>query len=381
MPDFRDPITTSTARGFLLSLLLLPALLHAASITVDGTGDTIGQLPVVTYGLAEQTPSGEDILPSGPSGFFLFGLFDTGSTGVAINADGTNMFFGADDATNLGIAGTRTVDVRVNGLGATNQVDPTTVTAPIGAPGSGFEPEVQVSSVAVGPENVPITLLGAPVANQVAASIDYTTTVTRTISSGSILAPDITLMSAADAAAMTTDVEVALTPFGSVGQNADGEDRGQRYYIEDASMNSGGNSVTGFDFDFFWDSGTTATILSTEIANFLGLDLLNPDFVGTVAGNLLSGFSLDSIVLNGIGGSYTVNNAEVFVDPSVVPFGGAADAILGSNLFSQTRLLFNGPGNTLGIGDGTATPVSEPGLPALLLVGLAGLIASRRLRR
>ena len=141
MPDFRHPITTNTARGSLLSLLLLPALLHAASISVDGSGDTFGALPVVTYGLAEQTATGEDILPSGPNGFFLFGLFDTGSTGVAINADGTNFFFGADDATNLGIAGTRTVDVRVNGLGATTQAGPTTVTAPIGAPGSGFEPE------------------------------------------------------------------------------------------------------------------------------------------------------------------------------------------------------------------------------------------------
>jgi hypothetical protein len=355
-----------------LAACLGAAGVHAVPITVDGSTDQFGMFPIVSYGLAE----GGDILPAGPNGFALFGLFDTGSTGVAINADGTNFFFGADDATNLGIAGTRTVDVRLNGLGATIQDGPNNILSPIGEPGSTGAAQVQVAGVAVGPEPVGVTLLGAPVANQVAALIDYTAPITRTLSSGPIVAPDITFMQAADAAAFAADVDLELTPFGAIGPNAEGEDRGQRYYLRDVAMNDGTGIAAGTSYDLFWDSGTNVTLIGNTIAAALGLDLGLPDFTGIVGGETLAGFTLDSIVMSGLGGDYTILNAQVFVDTSLVPFGGAADAIIGSNLFNQTSLLFNGPANSLGIGVRGAATVPEPAPWALLLSGLVALFSA-----
>jgi hypothetical protein len=348
---------------------------HAVPLTVDGSGDVFGMFPIVSYGLVVD---GDDILPAGDStGFGLFGLFDTGADGVYVNDNGSNFFFpGNDDAGYLGISGTTTVDVRLNGLGATVQ-EGTNILSPIQEPGSAFGAQVEVSGVAVGPEPlVDITLIGAPVANEIAALIDYTTPVTRAVSIGSFVGPDITFMQSADADAFTTDVELELTPFGTVGENAAGEDRGERYYLRDVALNLGGASALGTSYDLFWDSGTNVTLVSNAIALALGLDLGTPDFTGIVGGQTLSGFTLDSIIMSGLGGAYTVMNAQIFVDPSLVPFGGAADAIIGSNLFSQTSLLFNGPGNTLGIG---VTSVPEPETWLLLTAGLLGFALQRRL--
>jgi hypothetical protein len=82
--------------------------------------------------------------------------------------------------------------------------------------------------------------------------------------------------------------------------------------------------------------------------------------------------------MSGLGGDYTILNAQVFVDTSAVPFGGAADAIIGSNLFRQTSLLFNGPTNSLGIGVRDAVTVPEPATWALLISGLLTLSLRRR---
>ena len=51
--------------------------------------------------------------------------------------------------------------------------------------------------------------------------------------------------------------------------------------------------------------------------------------------------------MTGVGGTYTVVNAPVVVTDDAM--GGAADAKIGSNLFSTAKLLFDGPSATLGI--------------------------------
>jgi hypothetical protein len=351
-----------------IAALLAVAGARAVPITVDGAADQFGMQPIVAYGLTENG----DILPVGPNGFGLFGLFDTGSTGVFINDDGTNFFFANDDAANLGIAGTRTVDISLNGLGATTQDGPNNILTPIGAGAA----QIQVPGVAVGPGDVDITLFGAPVANQIAALIDYTTPITRSLSAGSFSAPDITFMQSADTDAFAADVELELTPFGTDVEGPAGEDRGQRYYLRDVALNDGAASADGTGFDLFWDTGTNVTLISTEMAALLGLDLGMPDFTGLVGGQTLAGFSLDSIVMSGLGGDYTVLNAQIFVNP--LGFGGAADAIIGSNLFSQTSLLFNGPTNRLGIGIREAVSVPEPTTWLLLMTGLLTLSLRRR---
>jgi hypothetical protein len=75
----------------------------------------------------------------------------------------------------------------------------------------------------------------------------------------------------------------------------------------------------------------------------------------------LPGYYLDSITMTGVEGIYTVLNAPVIVTDDAM--GGAADAKIGSNLFSQVKLLFDGPAATLGISLPVANeaPVADAG--------------------
>lgn len=347
------------------SIPLTPTALRAAALSVNGGTDTFGALPVITFGLAQ----GTDILPLGAGGFFFVGLFDTGSTEVFINAKPGTGLYGNTDAFFLGISSPQTVDVRVNGLAAT---DPVSNVTPIGAPGGAGAPQLQVSGIEVTPNNqLGVSLIGAPVANQAIVRIDYTTEVVRPIVAAGVRGPDITFFGPAGASAFASEVEVVLEPFGQTGTSADGGTRGQRYLIRDVTFNEAALRTDGASNRLLYDTGTNVTLLSAAMAQELGLNLVTPDFVGEVGGVPLKGYTLDSIVLSGVGGEYTVNNARIFVDESATPFGGAADGIIGSNLFRQTSLLFDGIGNRLGIGV-SAAQVPEP--PSLLLFA-AGLLA------
>ena len=81
-------------------------------------------------------------------------------------------------------------------------------------------------------------------------------------------------------------------------------------------------------------------------------------------------------MVTGIGGDYTVNNAELCWVQSDALFSGS-NAWIGSNLFSQVPILFDGINNTLGIGIAAPTAVPEPGTLTLLLAGLVALLARR----
>jgi hypothetical protein len=122
---------------------------------------------------------------------------------------------------------------------------------------------------------------------------------------------------------------------------------------------AGGEISNGSGQRFLYDTGTTPTMLRQPLADALGLTG-TPEFYVEVGGVLLPGFYLDSITMTGVGGTYTVLNAPVIVTTDLM--GGAADAKIGSNLFSQTKLLFDGPAATLGIGVATnRAPVANAG--------------------
>jgi hypothetical protein len=347
----------------------------AAIITVDATNDVNGPLPVHIYALTE--PSGSNIYPLTPPGaqLYLFGIFDTGATSVRL---------AVSDATLLGFSGVQEVNVRINGLAA---VDPITLFAPIG-PGAA-QAEVLGLQAGVVPSDLLPTLIGAPVVNNVAALIDNATIISRTYSFGTQEAPDI-LFFAASEPRPQMEVLVDLDRFGAVGSAADGADIGQRYLLRNVEFNEGSAEVNDASatspFNFFFDTGTTSTLINLRMAQQLGLDLAQQDVAcpQNFADMGGQGYRLDSVVMHGVSGTgdYILNNAFVCVDTlgklieTFVADGVLADAVIGANFYEQVPVLFDGPNDQLGIG---VRSVPEPSSIALLTgFGIAAMLLARR---
>lgn len=374
------------------ALMLAGAIpLRAAPITVDGAGHHIGPLPLMIYDLAR----GGVILPNNQNPLYLFGLFDTGSTLVAIQSFDAGLLGIAPGNNTAANIASRTVEVRVNGLGA---IDPGSLGAPIGSPFAAAQ--ASVGNIVVGPRtNVPITLVGAPVANQVLALLDYTTPVSR--GPYPFPVPDagptqtnnniadgfaITFFTPGNAAIPTPEIQLSLERFGSTTPSLiDAASNGQRYLLRNVAFAEGA-AVLDDDpsaptpLNFFYDTGTTPTIISMGMANALGLSGTGTFGCLGLSGN---GHVIDSVRMTGAGGTYTVNNASVCVDTSgdlINTFVGPnqeVDAVIGSNLFDQVPVLFDGPGNRLGIG---ISAVPAPATLLLLLGALPGLLIRRRRR-
>ena len=111
------------------------------------------------------------------------------------------------------------------------------------------------------------------------------------------------------------------------------------------------NQVTdqGTNLHFLYDTGTNFTAISSTMAQSLGLTGKPVKFQCTTGGTTtLNGYQIDAIQMTGFSGdTYTVTNARICVDTDPAPFGGVADARIGSNLFEQVPVLFNGDSNTL----------------------------------
>jgi hypothetical protein len=352
------------AFGLTVSLLSSTAA-QAGPITISGA-PTKGALPTMIT--AFTNTAGTDVLPAGATDYYVFTLFDTGATRV---------YFDSATAATLGVSNGMVTDVRINGLGA---IDPVTLNAPIYAGQAQAEVAgVPVSVPAVGPD---ITLIGGPVTNDVKAVIDYTTLVTRGpyayLGGADVSGPDIMFYSETATPSFMPAIELSLQAFGSTGPGL-----GQRYWMYDVGFNNGGSSVvslasgdmSGTDMRFLYDTGTNVTLIRDIWASTLGLT--GPaDFNMIVDGSLLNGYYLDSITMTGVGGTYTVLGAPVLVTPGAL--GGSADAIIGSNLFASSRLLFDGPGSTLSIEGPSGSVPEQPATFVLLCTGLAALRAWRR---
>ena len=354
-------------------------LSRAGTITVAASADVGGPLPIHIYALTE--PAGIDIYPLAPPvgvAFYLFGVFDTGSTSVRI---------GQGDAGALAFAGVQTVNVRLNGLAT---VDPVTLGAPIG-PGAA-QAEVLGVKAGVAPLASLPTLIGTPVANQVAALIDNTATISRTYSFGSVTAPDITLFDRNDPRPQM-EVLLDLDRFGQAGVAADGATTGQRYLLRNVEFTEA-NVVTDDQqvqspFSFFFDTGTTTTLISMRMAQQLGINLaLDGDFdcPSNFANEGAKGYKIDSVVMRGLGGTgdYVLSNAPVCVDilgaliTTRLDSGDLVDAVIGANFYNQVPVLFDGPNDLLGIG---LAAVPEPSTLGLLAaVGIPLVLRARRRR-
>jgi hypothetical protein len=352
-------VVNKTGRGLrCLALVLLAALVSgtaaapAKDITVSGS-PKVGVLPQIITAFVIQ--SGTDVLPAGSTDYYAFTLFDTGSTRI---------YFDANTAASLGVTNGLVTDIRINGIGA---IDPATLDAPI------YPGQAQAEVLAI-PVSLPAsppnrTLIGGPVTNVVKAVIDYTTTVTRGpyayLGGANVEGPDITFYPAGSPVGFTPAITLGLQAFGNNPTNDPG--LGKRYFMYSVSFNEGSASVAtpaSGDLNvsgtrFLYDTGTTVTMVTASLATALGLTG-TPDFTQNMSdGSVLNGYYLDSITMTGVGGVYTVLDAPVVVASSL----GGVDARIGSNLFSQTKLLFDGPAATLGISVPTANnpPVANAG--------------------
>jgi hypothetical protein len=342
----------------------------------DGTGREFGPLPLIPAVFTDA--DGTDIYPVGSDESYIFSLFDTGSDIVYIGAaDAAFLQIGAASPTNTN----QDTRVRLNGLSA---IDETTLNAPIGPYGEAGGAQGEVRDVRVGPASPPqrpdleVTLIGAPVANEVVALIDNTVTVSRGPYAfcGGCYAegPDITFYMPTDLGIPVPAIQLPLERFGSTDPALlDGATNGEKYFLNDVVFEYGANTVI-YDptatqpFRFWYDTGAPPTIINVRMATALGIDLAIGGsfdcFKGAgKEGN--EGYVVDRVAFVGSAsggmGTYAVENASICVDvrdeelrerypdPNDPTVGIKLDAVVGANLFTHVPILFDGANSTLGI--------------------------------
>jgi hypothetical protein len=381
----------------------LPLFSYSASFTVDGAADQAGLVPYVVFSLVVQSSAGEDILPPGKDDAALLGLLDSGATSVLINdsnPDQTNRWYGfADDAAILGLNATNTNsdppvilkgEVRITGMAHSLQTKlggPPTDLPWIAGPALAGEVDEDIKDIMVRTDvGTDITLIGAPVSLQLKALIDYTKVVRRVMpksldtesqrGKGPVQSPDVIFNPQVDP---QSGVKIFLQRFGPVRHTDGGYDVDQRLWMYGVALRQGGNTLAApIDGDlatsgarFMYATGSSVSLISQHAAESLGLynpdspAEIHPDGYATIGGvRDVPGWKLESVVMTGQGGEYTVKNAWFFIDPdlwngaeidpSAAAFRGApVDGVIGSNLFAHTAVFYNGPNDTLDIG-GTA---------------------------
>lgn len=360
-------------------------------IVVDGEDDRVGILPVHIANLVNVSASPEDIYPVGDDDLngdgvpcnhpqlwpeecqYFFTYFDTGAEIVRVD-DAT--------ATRLKIDGLAASDpllnvsVRINGLAA---VDETYLYAPIFAHGTPSGAQAERNGVRVGVRTCDPgspqcpTLIGSPVANNVLALIDNTKWVSRgpycsDYTDPSTCAfqegPDITFFMPGDAGIPVPELDLTLERFAPFGGSS--ASQGDYYLLRNVTFENSGSVVSDDPtapepYTFFYDTGTSVTIINNGIARDLGL-IEEPtpgvfNILATITFPCLEsshGFTIERIVMAGGGGQYAVRNANVCWSENDIEIklqsGEFVDAVIGSNLFMQVPVLFDGPGNKLGVG-------------------------------
>ncbi|MGA6927030.1 MAG: hypothetical protein WBY88_15175 [Desulfosarcina sp.] len=265
----------------------------------------------------------------------------------------------------------------------------------ISGPGQAGTVDATIANITVRTDTRPdITLIGAPSCLNVRARIDYTAVIERMmpksvdtpywIGKGPVNAPDITFN---PTGSLDSEVIISLRRFGSTAPLTGNYDVDQRLWMHGVELKDGNLSLrapltgdlSATETRFMFDTGSHVSLMDAGVAASLGLydpmssATINPDGYLTINGVAnVPGWKLNSVVMTGQGGAYTVQNAWFFIspdvwsgsaiDPNAVPFNGAPiDAVLGSNLFMQTTLFFDGPGNALGIGVKPSAALHPPG--------------------
>ncbi len=370
----------------------------ASGVVNAGANRRFGPLPKHVSFLVNTSSTPEDVYPVGGANcnfpcLYLFSLFDTGSNLVVINSA---------TATQHGMPLTAStlwdVDVRIDGystLSAGNNPG-----APFALPGSSGGAQANSGVLRVAPRNLTIqeeevhvdsttgqptgnfvlvdyNLVGAPVANKVVARIDYTTQITKgpwTFAPNhyTITAPDIEFFMPGASGIPTPTLTLFVEGFGSAAANPNGA-TDQRHFLQNVTFTKG--TANYYDEQtltnpkrFLFDTGTSFTVISQAMATALGANPASPNAAAGCSSNNTANFvSLDSITIVGMNSSnqlatYRVNNPEVCVDVGGTiisthypdPANPTAparkvDAVIGSNLFDQAEILWDGPHRTVGI--------------------------------
>jgi Aspartyl protease/Thrombospondin type 3 repeat len=319
-----------------------------------------------------------DTLPVGINSIlYLFGVFDTGSTVVMINNGAPAGITPDTQLLGLCSPGATCVDpdpflptdltVREWGLGA---VDPVNLGAPLDTP----QAEVQTIQVRPGTGTTP-TLIGAPVAARTVAVIDYPTIVTRTYDFGPVSAPDITFYPEADPGIPVATFLFPLEHRGSFGNALDGASTGPRFMMRTATLENGVHTVSGQDFGFLYDTGSTTTAVTEDLALQLGIDsTVDPPAdtftVNTVNGPVVvKGYVVDRFSLVTADGlhEYALDHVLIYVHPNLQnptrpAFPNGIDVVVGSNYFAHERVVFNGPAIELGLFTANSTDPDGDGI-------------------
>ena len=166
-----------------------PAEEDDMQIVVDGSGVIEGPLPVIFYALTDS--SGRFYpLNGGSEHNTLFGLYDSGATSLFINGlkpkivernDGQRELLNGNsvggvnwedsDAGHLNVSTGERVNIRLTGV----QTQQGNRNPPVRTPGWPDGAQVEVSNLIVKKEDgLNVTLVGAPVINQLVAHLDYT---------------------------------------------------------------------------------------------------------------------------------------------------------------------------------------------------------------
>jgi hypothetical protein len=315
-----------------------------------------------------------DTLPVGADALlYQFGVLDTGSTVVMIK----NQPPDACDARWLELCGPgvnctvpvdpnmpEILDARVWGLGATD---------PVSGGINPNTPEAEVAGLRVKPSlsdsDVP-TLIGAPIASQTVAWIDYTSTVSRSYDWGTVEAPNMRFAPAGGGPAYAP-FHVALSRLPATQLPSPAPTVGPRYTVPSAEFLNDGRRARGDTFVVLYDTGSTTTVITEEVAAALGIDLEStPDdvfTVGTVNGTAeVKGWRIDRFEMSIRDFPclrYRVHHPLVYVMPNrddpanPSPFPNDIDVLLGSNYFAETQVVFDGPGDELGVF--VASPADE----------------------
>jgi hypothetical protein len=343
-------------------------------IPANAGNKPIGPLAMEVFAL--RLPTG-DTLPPGPGALYAIGVFDTGSSVLVVNNVVMPVINGpqpVSDASYLALCRPAvsgetsncstpalghdvnlppSLDVRIWGFGA---VDPNTLSITT-------NPQANVQGVQVRPSNAPIpTLIGAPVAANVVAQINYGNLVTRNFSFGTLSAPDMTFFLPGDPAIPAMPYSFTLAQQGAVGISpSDGANVGPRFLVASALVKKGNVTVAnGAVYTFMYDTGNAATLMTEDAARALGIDPINDTPVdcqtlGSVNGPVaVKGFILDRFEMTTADGMnrFVIHNPLVYVQPDLQnpQRPGLPDnvgVLLGSNFFDPQTVQFDGPSNAL----------------------------------
>jgi hypothetical protein len=385
---------------FLGLVLIVSLLIPSAGKTEMINGCSLkGPLLYHPFTLRIPEPKG-DTLPPGKNVLFLIAIFDTGSSFVLIN----NVPYAIRDQDQIKKILPSAADLLdICGPTPVPRNESPTCPMPTGNPprvsrlinldvrvwglekfvqGQGVpidHPQAEVNNIRVRPDDFRTdyfagALIGAPVANRVITYIDFNRVVSRVLFNRTLKAPDMRFYPQGDSSIPTPRYEIKLErfpaqPYGP--SKRDQATRGQRYFVQNIVFANNGRSISNYrpsspsggQLKVLFDTGTTTTQITKTLAMDLGINTNLPCNkpqctrfrTRTVGGGIskVLCYEIDRFEMISKNKSYryVINKPKVCVNPSGMnnSFAGGSQAIIGTNYFENTKILLNGPKNTLGM--------------------------------